>query len=181
MGAEEMVTRQGLRKTRKYIFFVGLVIVIVVLAGLGSWYFLGGYSEVVASTPHCNLIKKGPIGFTFIISSMSSNSTTWSDVGILLSGDNFSRPGLFWNPTKEALWNSSGGMTTETIESPGVVEGGMSISCSVTDILGNGFVGNEDYFTLIIESGSFEAGSSYEVALEYQPTARPIGVCEFEG
>ena len=112
-------------------------------------------------------------GEKFAFAPMSMD-TLWSNVTILLSdGYNVAA----WSPQIETIW---GGGTIVWVGMPQML-GTLVVFANVTDLAGNGYVNQGDYFTLIASGRSFSTATTYTVTIMFNPTNDEICHSVFTG
>ncbi len=159
------------RKTgekRDLALLISLVVVLVVVMPLVLAMILyigiigfGGTEVEPVTTDLTRTAEAGGYRFTF---GLFTSRTEWEDIDIVLSGGSSS---VFWSPATSALEGSS----PTTFEFAPISLDSMTVYCNVTDLHGNGWVGEGDYFT--IETGgehTFVSGVDYTVLIIHEPT-----------
>ncbi len=113
-------------------------------------------------------------GEGFLIS--ISKSTPWDDFTIQLRDP--SNITVSWTPLSSRL---DKGITCNYTDGPKAL-GSLSVSCNITDLVGNGCVDQMDFFTLIPgPDQAFAAGMSYTVTITYEPTGTDVCETSFVG
>jgi len=128
----------------------------------------------LSSTPASSLTKSAiTSGVKFTFAPMSED-TTWSDVSILLTdGTN----NVLWKPATVDMVGA--GTITHAYSSQ--MLGTLRVYCNVTDLAGNGYVNQGDYFTLTVGGGVFSVASTYTAVILHNPTGSEICHSDFQG
>jgi FlaG/FlaF family flagellin (archaellin) len=139
---------------------VGLAALLYVMVlGFGS---NGGFQMTPAATYTDQTVFDGR---KITILAITNADVSWDEVTIQLT-DGFSF--ATWQPDEYDL--STGPAATASYGYRTC--GSLSVSCSVTDLAGDGCVSGSDYFVL---SATFASGSTYEAWLLYEPNSEKIG------
>ncbi len=166
------------KKDNKTIWIIVIVVILVVVTPIvlsAVLYFMVlGFGGTSTQTPTSNLTKSTVTGgdkFTFAPMSMD---TPWGDLSILLSdGYNVAS----WSPQIDTMYGGG------TIVWVGVSQmlGTLDVFANVTDLAGNGYINQGDYFTLTVGGGSFSAATTYTVTIMFNPTSDEICHSVFTG
>jgi hypothetical protein len=126
-------------------------------------------------TPVSSLTKSSIANGVKLTFAPFSQDTQWSDVTILLSdGTNT----VTWSPLTADL----AGASTMTKAYGIRTLGALSVYCNVTDLAGNGYINQGDYFTLKVDSSqSWSSATAYTVTIMHDPTAAEICHLSFNG
>lgn len=118
-----------------------------------------------------NTVTNG-VKFTFV---SISSSISWQDVKMVLSDGQES---VSWSPRASDLDSGSSSQSQLPAESLGAI----TVTCTVSDIAGNGLVSGGDYFTLTT-SGSpvFSPSTTYTVTILHAPTGESMTSSSFAG
>ncbi len=113
-------------------------------------------------------------GLKLTFAAPMSVDTQWDDITILLSdGTNT----VQWSPATASL---SGGIACMQLLGAEAL-GSLTVYCNVTDLAGNGYVNQGDYFVLTTGGGSFSSVTTYTVTIMYDPTATEVCRINFIG
>ena len=85
--------------------------------------------------------------------------------------------GVWWS--LETMSLDSG--VSSTAEYGGKSLGLLDVYCNVTDIAGNGYINNGDFFTLTTGSVPFSSVTTYTTTVVYSPTATTMCNITFSG
>jgi len=158
-----------------------MVAITVVLAAV-LYVMVLGFGGGGTQTPTSSLSKVTPApdyGVKYQFAPMSKD-TAWSDVSILISdGTNT----VSWAPLTSDL---DGGAT---VKYSGAMKeftaGGVQVWCNITDLAGNGYVNQGDFFTLTSGStapaGPFSSSTTYTVTVMYDPSSSKVCDATFQG
>jgi len=115
-------------------------------------------------------------GLKFTFAPMSLD-TPWSDVTILLSdGSNTTS----WSPLTIDLDNGTTAKWNHIVVAANL--GTLKVNISITDLAGNGYVNQGDYFVLVLGPGQvFSVVTTYTVVIMHDPTASEICHIVFTG
>ena len=165
-------------KDNKVLWIVVIVVIVVVVVPIilsAVLYFMVlGFDGTSTQTPTSNLTKSTVTdGDKFTFAPMSVD-TQWGDVTILLS-DGYSTAA--WTPQTTGMDN---GVTTTWVGVPQML-GSLNVFDNITDLEGNGFINQGDYFTLTIGGGTFSAATTYWVTIMHDPTGAEICHSYFQG
>jgi zinc-ribbon domain len=166
-------------KDNKVLWIVAVVVIVVVVVPIvlsAVLYFMVlGFDGTTTQTPTSSLTKSAVTGgnkFTFAPMSMD---TPWSDVTVLLS-DGYSV--VAWSPQIDTLY---GGGTIVWVGGSQML-GTLDVFANVTDLAGNGYVNQGDYFTFTLGSGqSFSPATTYTVTIMHDPSSASICQTSFQG
>jgi FlaG/FlaF family flagellin (archaellin) len=153
------------------------VVGILVTVGLAAvmYVMVLGFGGVDGNAPVAILSRStvaNGVRFTFV---SVSSSVSWQDVRITLSdGLEYAS----WSPHASDLDSGSSSQSQLPAESLGA----MTVTCTVSDVAGNGRVNGGDYFTLTT-SGSpmFSPSTTYTVTILHAPTGESMTCSLFEG
>ena len=171
-------TSQGLRLKPKIrtIVIVVVTVIVVTLSGtaivlLNEAYQRDVYNrEHTWSSPSRTLIPGG-LKITF---APFSKKTVWGDVAILLTDGRFS---LEWKPLTTDLNNGTAAKWVGAAQ----MLGSLNVFLNVTDLTGNGYIDQGDYFTLTVGGGVFSTTTTYTITLMDIPLAAAIFHFDFQG
>jgi len=146
---------------------VGLAAILYVMVlGFGS---ADVYAPVAVLSR--NTVTNG-VKFTFV---SVSSSTSWEDVRVTLTDGLES---VSWSPHTYDLDLGS----SSQIQLPAESLGAMTVTCTVSDIAGNGLVNSGDYFTLTTSgSSTFSPATTYTVTILHAPTGSSMTSSSFAG
>jgi len=152
---------------------VAFVLITVVLAAV-LYVMVLGFGTDTTTTPTSSLTKSTVSSGVKLTFAPVSADMQWSDVTIRLSdGTNW----IHWTPATSSLDNA-----TTSKQVLGVMTlGSLSVFCNITDLAGNGYVNQGDYFALTTGGGSFSAATTYTCAITYDPTGEEICHISFNG
>lgn len=175
LGQRPQQRRQS--SENRFIFLViALVAILVVLPIVLSavlYFMVLGFGSDSGSTPSSALTPQEIVGGEMFTFSALTRDVVWSDVTVVLS-DGINT--VAWSPSTTDLDNGS----SVTAPYPSALLGGLTVSCSVTDLAGNGRIDHGDLFTLATGSGqSFSTAVDYIVTLIYDPTNGEICSASF--
>lgn len=140
-------------------------ILYVMVLGFGT----DGYTPVAALSR--NTVTNG-VKFTFV---SISSSISWQDVRMVLSDGQES---VSWSPHASDLDSGSSSQSQLPAESLGAI----TVTCTVSDIAGNGLVNGGDYFTLTTSvSSTFSPAATYVVTILHAPTGSSMTSSSFAG
>ena len=151
-----------------------MVAITVVLAAV-LYVMVLGFGGTSTQTPTSSLTKSTVTSGVKMTFAPVSVDTQWSDVTILLSdGTNTQQ----WTPLTTDLDNA----TTAKYVSASKTLGSLTIYLNITDLAGNGYVNQGDYFTATTPSAStFSSATTYTVTIMHDPTAAEICHLNFQG
>jgi flagellin-like protein len=150
-----------------------MVAITVVLAAV-LYVMVLGFGGTSTQTPTSSLTKSTVTSGVKLTFAPVSVDTQWSDVTILLSdGTNT----VQWATVTTDLDDG----TTTKDEFTVVTLGALSVYCNVTDLAGNGYVNQGDYFVLTTGGGSFSSATTYTATIMHDPTAAEICHMTFQG
>jgi hypothetical protein len=134
-----------------------------------------GFGSVHEATPASALTMTTVTGgrrFTF---AAPTTPIQWGHITLVLSdGEN----AVMWSPLFSDM--DGGGYTSIEVGYRDLYE--VSVLCTVTDIVGNGFINNGDSFTLTVAApDSFSATTTYTVTVLYEPTDGAVCSMSFTG
>jgi len=153
-----------------------MVAITVVLAAV-LYVMVLGFGGGGTQTPTSSLSKVTPApdyGVKYQFAPMSKD-TAWSDVSILISdGTNT----VSWAPLTTDL---DGGATVKYAGAMKAL-GTVSVWCNITDLAGNGYVNQGDFFTLTTGSDpAFSTSTTYTVTVMYDPSSSKVCDATFQG
>lgn len=165
-GTEMVSVKDSRPKSRKKTIIAVIAAIVIVSVSAASVALLGrahnGDTNIV---PLPTLI---PGGFRLTLSSGPSTNVSWSNLGITLGvGD----AEMSWTNLTTADLTSSGGPITWHFGSAQSL-GPLSVWLNVTDITGDGYVGQGDYMDLTTGGLQFSANETYMLAGVYEPTGQ---------
>jgi hypothetical protein len=177
--------RAALRK-RVILFAVGAAV--ITTTGAGAWYLLNLGTSVNGYTPHCDLAMEDDPDLKFIIGGLEPhtvfwNTVSWNDLTIRIEATpTDSNPYEYaywqWYPTAENLTGQYGQPITYSM-TDGVPNYSLML-CNLTDVLGDGHVGNGDFFTLTpMTDHASLTGIPCWIVLTYKVTDGTICSLEF--
>jgi len=154
-----------------------MVAITVVLAAVLYVMVLGFGQGGGSQTPTSSLTKVTPApdyGVKYQFAPMSKD-TAWTDVSILIT-DGVTT--VSWAPLTTDLDNG----TTAKWNGASKVLGIISANCSITDLAGNGYVNQGDFFTITGGPGAaFLTSTTYTVTIMYDPSSAKICDTTFQG
>ena len=138
-----------------------MVAITVVLAAV-LYVMVLGFGTGGTSTPSVQFTSwaatSSPDGYKGVLTTPTSE-VSWTDVTIILQTGSSSES---WTTITQASLTGTG------VQTQAVGQGStLTFYLNVTDLGGNGYVNNGDYFTL---EGSFTAATEYIVTLMHEPT-----------
>ena len=150
-----------------------MVAITVVLAAV-LYVMVLGFGTDTTTTPTSSITKSSVSSGVKMTFAPVSVDTQWDDITILLSdGTNT----IQWTPATANLDN-----TTTAKELLGTDDlGSLAVYCNVTDLAGNGYVNQGDYFTLISGGGSFSSATTYTATIMHSPSAGEMCHQTFQG
>lgn len=170
--------QQRPKKDNKVLSIIVLVIVVFVIVPIvlsAVLYFMVlGFGGTSTQTPTSSLMKSSIMGgckFTF---APMSADTAWGEVTIILS-DGYNT--VEWSPMTPDL---TSGASDQWIGGPQSL-GTLEIFANVTDLVGNGFINQGDYFTLTAGGGLFSPATTYSVTVVFDPSSAAICHADFTG
>ena len=159
------------------IIIVVVVVLIVVPTVLSAllYFMVLGFGGTSSQTPDSFLTRTTVTYGVKITFAPVSMDTQWSDVTILLSdGSN----ATLWAPLTTNLVN---GPIAKYV-SPSKSLGSLTVYLNITDLAGNGYVNQGDFFTMTTPSvGTFSSATAYTVTIMHDPTAAEICHTTFFG
>jgi len=144
-----------------------VVIVVVFVLPMILYVMVLGFGGTSSMTPAATFAKS-PVtdGWRVSIVSITRMDVPWDDIRVQLNdGTNFAE----WGTMRAGL--DVGYMVTVPYGTEFLDT--LSVTLTVTDVAGNGFVSGSDYFT--VTATSFGSGTVYWAALIYEPTGERIG------
>ena len=136
-------------------------------------YFQGEAEITPVSSLTKSTISNG-IKFTF---APMSKDTPWGDVTILLSDGSNTKA---WSPLTTYLDNGTVSKFNSYTAAANL--GTLKVNISITDLAGNGYVNQGDYFVLALGPGQvFSVVTTYTVTIMHDPTASEICHSSFTG
>lgn len=160
---QQLRKKRGMSGITIIIIVVVVVVVVPMILAATLYYMTLGFGGGTVE-PTTLLAAAGiPGGVKMTFSAESNIDIIWSDVTILLSDGVTTAT---WALFAEDL--DGGSAVTAAYGSRSV---GGTVFLNVTDITGNAYVNQGDYFTL---TGSLSTASTYTVTLVYDPTASEI-------
>jgi hypothetical protein len=146
---------------------VGLsVLLYVMVLGFG-----GSDGNTPVATISRSTVTNG-MKFTFVA---VSSSTSWEDVRVILTDGLES---VSWSPHAYDLDYGS----SSQVQLPSESLGAMVVTCTVSDVAGNGLVNGSDYFTLTTSGPpTFSPATTYTVTIVYEPTGSYMTSTSFTG
>jgi hypothetical protein len=132
---------------------VAAITLVIVVSGVGAWYVLGDSSGDANTVPTCDLVWDTESGLRFIIGDPMLDTVSWSDVDIRMDAtpidfDPYELAYWRWYPTQENLTSQDGQPTTYPMQDYWGIPTDVQMYCNLTDISGDGYVGDGDFFTL---------------------------------
>jgi len=152
-----------------------MVAITVVLAAV-LYVMVLGFGTDTTTTPTSSITKTTVSSGVKLTFAPVSVDTQWDDITILLSdGTNT----IQWTPATENLDNTT---TAKELLGTGTDDlGSLAVYCNVTDLAGNGYVNQGDYFTLISGGGSFSTATTYTATIIHAPSAGEMCHQTFQG
>ena len=149
------------------IVIVALIVVPIVLGAI-LYFMVLGFGGTSTTTPAATYAKSTVTGGSRIsILSITKTDVAWDDVRVQLND-----------------WVEFAGWGTKTADLDGGYAitasyaaeslGTLSVTLTVTDVAGNGFVSGGDYF-IVTASPVFSSATTYSAVLIYEPTGERIG------
>ena len=143
-----------------------MVAITVVLAAV-LYVMVLGFGGTSTQTPAATYQKNTVTGGQKItIVSITKTDVPWDDVTIQVTNGSVIAA---FTPTKAAL------MTTTGVAYGPTAMGGTTVTVTVTDVSGNGFVSGTDYMSIVATTGSFSNAIQYSVVLLYEPSGERCG------
>jgi len=144
-----------------------MVAITVVLAAV-LYVMVLGFGGTSTQTPAATYMKNTVTGGQKItIVSITKTDVPWDDVTIQVTNGSVIAA---FTPLKADL-----STTTAKAYGPVALGAGTTVTVTVTDVSGNGFVSGTDYFTVVATTGSFSASIQYSVVLLYEPSGERCG------
>jgi flagellin-like protein len=152
-----------------------MVAITVVLAAV-LYVMVLGFGTGGTQTPTSSITKSSVVsGDKFTFAPMSKD-TAWSDTSIILTD------GAATQTWKVLATGWSTGTTTKTWAGGAQTVGSLSVYLNITDLAGNGFVNQGDYYTLVVAGGlGFSGTASYTTTIMHNPSAAAICHLDFQG
>lgn len=155
-------------KDNKVLWVIVIVVIIAVAAPIVLaavlYFMVVGYNPD-GSAPFMAITERtlitNPNGYKFVMTN-PTQTVTWTDFTVILQTGANSEA---WDNALQSSLTGSGGMTEDL--GAKVLGASGSFFVNVTDVGGNGVLDNGDYFTI---TGPFASGTTYTVALLYEPT-----------
>jgi FlaG/FlaF family flagellin (archaellin) len=139
-----------------------MVAITVVLAAV-LYVMVLGFGTGGSGTPSIQITTRtaisSPDGYKFALTAPTTE-VAWTDLTIVLQTSSYSAT---WSTATQALLTATGVATQEL---GAQVMNSVSYFANITDMGGNGYINNGDYFTL---TGTFASSTSYTVTLMYEP------------
>ena len=135
-----------------------------------------GFGGQVDTTPALVIVSRSTIsnGLRFALS-QPTISVVWDDIAIELSTQ---VSVASWHPHYDGLAGS--GLMTDNLGAMPL--GSMTVYCSVSDLIGNGFINNADYFELTTSgTPTFSPSTTYSLTIIYEPTGGQMASMDFQG
>ena len=150
-----------------------MVAITVVLAAV-LYVMVLGFGGTSTQTPTSSITKSSVInGDKFTFAPMSKD-TAWSDVSIVLTDGAATQT---WKVLATG-WSTG---TTKTWNGGPLSVGSLSVYLNITDLAGNGFINQGDYFTLVAANTGFSGTTTYTVTIMHNPSAAAICHLDFQG
>lgn len=135
-----------------------MVAITVVLAAV-LYVMVLGFGGTSGSTPKLSISARTPTsagdGYKFTLTKPTAD-TSWTDVTIILQGDN--GDAATWSGILKASLTGTPPMTQN-------VTGDLDFWLVVTDMTGDGFISDGDYFTIV---GGFDSGTEYTLTMNHE-------------
>jgi ribosomal protein L37E len=145
------------------IVIVVFVIVPIVLSAV-LYVMVLGFGSYGSATPSILITSRtaisNPDGYRFALSAPTSE-VSWTDLTIVLQTGADS---AVWSTATQSSLTATG-VATQALGARTL--GSMSVFVNITDMGGNGYINNGDYFTI---TGTFASFTSYTLTLLYEPT-----------
>ena len=152
-----------------------MVAITVVLAAV-LYVMVLGFGGDTTTTPTSSLTKSTVTSGVKLTFAPVSVDTQWDDITILLSDGTDTTQ---WTPATASLDNTT---TSKQLLALGTDALSLSVYCNVTDLAGNGYVNQGDYFTLISGTGGpFSTATTYTATIMYDPSAGEMCHQTFQG
>ncbi len=153
-----------------------MVAITVVLAAV-LYVMVLGFGGTSTQTPTSSLTKTTVSGGDKMTFAPMSKDTQWDDVSILLSDGTNTKS---WTPATADLDN---GTTAKWNSIAAAVNlGTLKVNISITDLAGNGYVNQGDFFTLTLGTGqAFSSATTYTVTIMHDPSAAEVCHQTFQG
>lgn len=161
------------------------IAVAVIVCGAGAWYLLKDSSGDANSVPTCNLVWDSESGLKFVLGDPKVETVSWSDVELYLEAtpidsDPYELAFWRWYPTQEDLTSQGGHATTYPMQDYWGIPTDVQMFCNLTDISGDGAVGDGDFFILTpMTEYSDVTGIPCRLELIYKPMAQAMCSLEF--
>ena len=158
-------------KTSPVVIIAAVVVVLIVLVAI-LYVMVLGFDEQHESPPRVTpaaTYSKAPIsnGEQVNVVQITKTDVPWDDIKVQLSdGTSFAE----WQTATADL--DGGAAVTHDYASLSL--GALTVTLTVTDVGGNGFVSGSDYFR-VTASGGLSSGTIYTAVLVYEPTGEHIG------
>ncbi|HIH02144.1 TPA: type IV pilin [Thermoplasmata archaeon] len=153
-----------------------MVAITVVLAAV-LYVMVLGFGGTSTQTPTSSLTKSTVTSGVKMTFAPVSVDTQWSDVTILLSDGTDT---VQWATVTTDL--DDGTTTKDEFTVVTLTTASINIYCNVTDLAGNGYVNQGDYFVLTTGgANAFSSATTYTVTIMHDPTAAEICHLNFQG
>lgn len=173
-----MDTAQDSRpKPKRRTIAMGIVIVLIVTLSVVAVVLLNeanGRGHIRNGLPLT--VTHIPGGVKITLASMSKE-TPWTDVTILLTDPNGTAA---WSPPTTDLDNGTTAKWNKIALAANL--GTLKVNISITDLVGNGFIDQGDYFNLTVGTGqTFSSATTYTMTMMHDPTSSVIFHLDFHG
>jgi hypothetical protein len=145
----------------------------VVISGAGTWYLLNGIKTggTPPASPTCDLIQEDDSAPVFIITNLDGPAgwLPWSDVLVVMHAypndpETYISVSYLWFANQVNLTSEDGLSITQSLVEHNNSD--LALICNITDVQGNGFVDDGDYFTLVpVGEHSLMPGVTYTFKL----------------
>jgi len=157
---------------------IGTILLVGITAVLAAtlWVFASGLRGNDQIPPVGGMtVRTTETGFQFTFTPFSKQ-TGWGDLKILITdSSDFAQ----WDNMTTAMLIGPGAPLTKAFGNKSL--GNLSISCEGTDLAGDGYISNGDYFRLIATHGTFSHEFDYEVILLDRVSSSQICSVPFQG
>lgn len=171
--SQELASRQKKGVRPRTIILILVVVAVVVISALGILYLQNGFSTTPASHPTCELLWDSESGLNFTISNIAYYcDIPWGDIVIRLESspndpDTYLEVYWQWTPSQENLTSQDGQLVTESLMTMETHDD-LAMFCNVTDISGDGFLGEGDFFTVkLVNDNGLIMGAPCDMILRH--------------
>ena len=183
--SSSQVARHKPRSRKTKIIVVACVAGMIIVAGLGAWFYNQSHLMDAKTTPTLELVWEPGTQLTFVATNVDPpDGVTWASVFIKLEARPTDPDASYtydyweWHPSTDMLTAQNGESAVQSINSSISTPSDMII-CNLTDIAGNGCVNNGDTFVLSIVGNEVAIkGVPLKITVYYG--GRPMGTMQFQ-